>query len=362
VTRGPGATNASIGVHTAFQDSTPMVLFVGDVASDCRDREAFQEVVYLSFVGIILDNAGSLIPLDSSILRILRIFRIFRILRAFRIFKSLKELQDIVAALGRSAPQVGNLLMLLMLLFFIFGVLAVNMGGGMCVDGDQEPPADVLQKHPLYGVRCAITSEGALLEAHGHFQGIGVALLTLWRVATSDGWGAIMNAVSLVPGDRTLSKVLMDSYLSVFNEPYVAETFVLHSDEDIKTGWLKGMKKEGYEGEQLAVFSIAMKALSEYNTTVTADSTGAWSANMLAQAQAQGVHSYVAKQLNADLSVASTSAATALTIDTTAPSAPGTPVLAAGSDTGTSGDNITSKNNSDNYDNDNNNSNNTKRK
>jgi acetolactate synthase I/II/III large subunit len=51
VTRGPGATNASIGVHTAFQDSTPMVLFVGDVASDCRDREAFQEVDYQSFFG-----------------------------------------------------------------------------------------------------------------------------------------------------------------------------------------------------------------------------------------------------------------------------------------------------------------------
>ena len=51
VTRGPGATNASIGVHTAFQDSTPMVLLVGDVASDCRDREAFQEVDFLSFFG-----------------------------------------------------------------------------------------------------------------------------------------------------------------------------------------------------------------------------------------------------------------------------------------------------------------------
>ena len=51
VTRGPGATNASIGVHTAFQDSTPMVLLVGDVASDCRDREAFQEVAYSSFFG-----------------------------------------------------------------------------------------------------------------------------------------------------------------------------------------------------------------------------------------------------------------------------------------------------------------------
>lgn len=51
VTRGPGATNASIGVHTAFQDSTPMVLFVGDVATDSRDREVFQEVDYQSFFG-----------------------------------------------------------------------------------------------------------------------------------------------------------------------------------------------------------------------------------------------------------------------------------------------------------------------
>lgn len=46
VTRGPGATNASSGVHVAFQDSTPMILFVGQVASDQRDREAFQEVDY----------------------------------------------------------------------------------------------------------------------------------------------------------------------------------------------------------------------------------------------------------------------------------------------------------------------------
>ncbi len=51
VTRGPGATNASIGVHTAYQDSTPMVLLVGDVASDCRDREAFQELDYGAFFG-----------------------------------------------------------------------------------------------------------------------------------------------------------------------------------------------------------------------------------------------------------------------------------------------------------------------
>ena len=46
VTRGPGATNASCGVHVAYQDSTPMILFIGQVASDQRDREAFQEVDY----------------------------------------------------------------------------------------------------------------------------------------------------------------------------------------------------------------------------------------------------------------------------------------------------------------------------
>ena len=51
VTRGPGATNASIGVHTAFQDSTPMVLLVGDVGSDMRGREAFQEVDFSAFFG-----------------------------------------------------------------------------------------------------------------------------------------------------------------------------------------------------------------------------------------------------------------------------------------------------------------------
>ncbi|GGA96928.1 thiamine pyrophosphate protein [Brucella endophytica] len=46
VTRGPGATNASPGLHVAMQDSTPMILFIGQVARDAREREAFQEVEY----------------------------------------------------------------------------------------------------------------------------------------------------------------------------------------------------------------------------------------------------------------------------------------------------------------------------
>ncbi len=51
VTRGPGATNASIGLHTGFQDSTPMILLVGQVARETTDREAFQEIDYRHMFG-----------------------------------------------------------------------------------------------------------------------------------------------------------------------------------------------------------------------------------------------------------------------------------------------------------------------
>jgi acetolactate synthase-1/2/3 large subunit len=51
VTRGPGAANASIGLHTGFQDSTPMILLVGQVAREATDREAFQEIDYRRMFG-----------------------------------------------------------------------------------------------------------------------------------------------------------------------------------------------------------------------------------------------------------------------------------------------------------------------
>ena len=51
VTRGPGAANAAIGIHTAAQDSTPMIVFVGQVGGDMTDREAFQEIDYRRMYG-----------------------------------------------------------------------------------------------------------------------------------------------------------------------------------------------------------------------------------------------------------------------------------------------------------------------
>ena len=51
VTRGPGVTNAAIGIHTAMQDSAPMIVFVGQVGTDMRGREAFQEIDYRAVFG-----------------------------------------------------------------------------------------------------------------------------------------------------------------------------------------------------------------------------------------------------------------------------------------------------------------------
>ncbi len=89
VTRGPGATNASHGVHIAMQDSTPMILFVGQVERAMREREAFQELDYKAVFGTM---AKAAFEIDSAA-------RIPEILaRAFRI-----------ALQGRPGPVVISL-------------------------------------------------------------------------------------------------------------------------------------------------------------------------------------------------------------------------------------------------------------
>ena len=60
VTRGPGATNASVGIHTAHQDSTPMVVFVGQVARSMSEREAFQEIDFRRMFGELTKWVGQI--------------------------------------------------------------------------------------------------------------------------------------------------------------------------------------------------------------------------------------------------------------------------------------------------------------
>jgi len=60
VTRGPGASNAAIGIHTAAQDSTPMIVFVGQIGGDVVDREAFQEIDYRRMFGAVAKWAAQI--------------------------------------------------------------------------------------------------------------------------------------------------------------------------------------------------------------------------------------------------------------------------------------------------------------
>ena len=63
VTRGPGATNASAGIHIARQDSNPVILFIGQIARGIKEREAFQEVDYKRFYG---DIAKWVVEIDDA--------------------------------------------------------------------------------------------------------------------------------------------------------------------------------------------------------------------------------------------------------------------------------------------------------
>ncbi len=64
VTRGPGVTNASIGIHTAMQDSAPMIIFVGQVGTDLQGREAFQEIDYRAVFGTMAKWATEITHVD----------------------------------------------------------------------------------------------------------------------------------------------------------------------------------------------------------------------------------------------------------------------------------------------------------
>jgi len=78
VTRGPGASNAAVGIHTAAQDSSPMILFVGQVGGDFADREAFQEIDYRRMYGSSVKWVAQIDRADRIPEYVARAFRVAR--------------------------------------------------------------------------------------------------------------------------------------------------------------------------------------------------------------------------------------------------------------------------------------------
>ena len=105
VTRGPGATNASAGVHVASQDSTPMILFIGQVASDQKDREAFQEIDYGQMFGSMAKWVAQIDRTDRIVEYVSRAFHIAQLGRPGPVVLALPE--DMLSAIseGGDAPK-----------------------------------------------------------------------------------------------------------------------------------------------------------------------------------------------------------------------------------------------------------------
>jgi acetolactate synthase-1/2/3 large subunit len=96
VTRGPGASNAAIGIHTAAQDSTPLIVFIGQVGSDFADREAFQEIDYRRMYGSIVKWVAQIDRVERIPEYVARAFRIAQSGRPGPVVLALPE--DMLAA------------------------------------------------------------------------------------------------------------------------------------------------------------------------------------------------------------------------------------------------------------------------
>ena len=102
VTRGPGASNAMVGVHTAFQDSTPMVLLIGQVGTDMVEREAFQEMDYRRLFSECAKWVGSIDRVDRIEEFVSHAFHVAQSGRKGPVVLALPE--DMLFALGQESP------------------------------------------------------------------------------------------------------------------------------------------------------------------------------------------------------------------------------------------------------------------
>ncbi|MBK6982429.1 MAG: thiamine pyrophosphate-binding protein [Betaproteobacteria bacterium] len=218
VTRGPGATQASVGVHTAFQDSTPMILFVGDVGSDFRDREAFQEV----------DFAAMFAPLAKWAARIDSVERIPEYVnRAFTVAMSgrrgpvvLALPEDMLSAVATvadarmytpafAAPGAGELERLRELLAAAKRPIVVLGGSGWTTDACDDMRRFV-EANSL-PVACAFRFQDLFDNRHESYAGdvgIGINPILAERVRTAD----VLLVVGARMGEMTTSGyTLLDS-------------------------------------------------------------------------------------------------------------------------------------------------------
>jgi acetolactate synthase-1/2/3 large subunit len=211
VTRGPGATNASIGVHTAFQDSTPMILFIGQVGGDFMDREAFQEIDYRRMYGQMAKWVAQIDRADRIPEYMARAFQVATSGRPGPVVLALPEdmltTMAAVADTGRyqpvqAAPAAPQIAQLRAMLAGAQRPLVLLGGGGWnaqaCADVQRFAEANALP------VACAFRFQDLLDNAHPHYVGdvgIGINPKLAARVRDAD----VLIAIGPRLGEMTTS-------------------------------------------------------------------------------------------------------------------------------------------------------------
>jgi acetolactate synthase-1/2/3 large subunit len=211
VTRGPGATNASIGVHTAFQDSTPMILFIGQVGGDFMDREAFQEIDYRRMYGQMAKWVAQIDRADRIPEYMARAFQVATSGRPGPVVLALPEdmltTLAAVADTGRyqpvqAAPAAPQIAQLRAMLAGAQRPLVLLGGGGW----NAQACADVQRFAESNGlpVACAFRFQDLLDNAHPHYVGdvgIGINPKLAARVRNAD----VLIAIGPRLGEMTTS-------------------------------------------------------------------------------------------------------------------------------------------------------------
>ncbi|CAF3877318.1 unnamed protein product [Rotaria magnacalcarata] len=127
-------------------------------------------IVLVSVASVVIEHVshGHILPINPTLIRVIRVLRIARVLKLLKMAKGIQTLLDTIM---EALPQVGNLSLLFLLIFFIFATLGVELFGKL----------ECSEEQPCTG-----------LNQHAHFKNFGIALLTLFRVATGDNWNGIM--------------------------------------------------------------------------------------------------------------------------------------------------------------------------
>ena len=204
VTRGPGAANAAIGIHTAAQDSTPMIVFVGQVGGDMTDREAFQEIDYRRMYGSVAKWAAQIDRAERIPEYLAHAYRVAMSGRPGPVVLALPEdmltahaaCQDVarVDAIA-AAPDAGQVAAARDLLARAARPLVIV--GGSRWDSDACATLRRFAEHAELSVACAFRSQDLFDNRHANYAGdvgIGINPKLAARVRDAD--------VLLVVGER----------------------------------------------------------------------------------------------------------------------------------------------------------------